>query len=133
MRLFGDKISKDDAARLSAITLAFVGDAVEHLFVRATLAQHKRDFETRSFSPIAANVVCAEAQADLAKKFLPLFTEEENYIYKRAKNARKRVKPKHATFAEYNAASGVEAVFGFLYLTGEYERLEFLLSKVVEG
>jgi len=60
---------------------------------------------------------------------LPILSEEEENIYKRARNAKKSTKAKNASVAEYNMATGFEAVFGFLYLTGDIDRMNFLLNK----
>jgi hypothetical protein len=63
------------------------------------------------------------------KEILPLLTEEETAVFKRARNAKKTTKAKHATIAEYNMATGFEAVLGYLYLVGENDRLNYLLNK----
>ena len=60
---------------------------------------------------------------------MPLFSEEELGVFKRARNAKKGTKAKHATVADYNAATGFEAVLGYLYLIGEIDRINFLLNK----
>ena len=69
------------------------------------------------------------------KSILPLLTKEENDIFRRAKNAKKPTKAKHASVAEYNIATGFEAILGYLYLIGQNERLNFLLNegKINEG
>ena len=58
----------------------------------------------------------------------PLFTEEEADVYKRGRNAKKPTKSKNASVAEYNRSTGLEAVFGYLYLTGQYDRISQLLD-----
>ena len=63
---------------------------------------------------------------------LPLFNDEELAIFKRARNAKKNTKAKHATVAEYNASTGLEAVVGYLHLIGDNERLNFLLNKGIK-
>ena len=59
---------------------------------------------------------------------MPVLTEEEADIYRRARNAKKGTKAKSATVAEYNRSTGLEALLGYLYITGEHERLNFLLN-----
>ena len=63
---------------------------------------------------------------------MPILTEEEIAIFKRARNTKKGAKAKHASVVEYNKSTGFEAVIGFLYITGEYERLNYLLNYGVE-
>ena len=122
-----DKFSKDDAKNLNVINLAFIGDAVYSLFVRENILSNG-ELKANDLNKLASSVVCAEAQSAYVKKLVPLMTEDEADIYKRARNAKKGTRPKHAAVAEYNNATGFEAVLGYLYLTGNYERLNFLLS-----
>ncbi len=123
-----NKLSKNSAKQLSPITLAFVGDAVYTLFVREKIVQDK-DLKGAELNKRTSAVVKATAQAEFAYKIMPLLTEEELEIFKRARNAKKGTKAKSATVSEYNASTGFEALIGYLYLTGEKERLSFLLSQ----
>lgn len=122
-----DKISKNTARQLSPITLAFVGDAVYTLFVREKIV-FKNDLNGAELNKRTSAVVKATAQAEFARKILPLLTEEELEIFKRARNAKKNTRAKSASVSEYNASTGFEAVVGYLYMTGEIDRLNFLLS-----
>ena len=122
-----DKISKNTARQLSPITLAFVGDAVYTLFVREKIV-FKNDLNGAELNKQTSAVVNATAQAEFARKILPLLTEEELEIFKRARNAKKNTRAKSASVSDYNASTGFEAVVGYLYMTGEIERLNFLLS-----
>ena len=108
--------------------LAFVGDAVYSLFVRERLT-FSSDSKSGQLNKEATNEVNAVAQSAFVKELMPLFTEEELAVFKRARNAKKPTKAKHATIADYNMATGLEAVLGFLYLTGNNDRLNFLLNK----
>ena len=72
-------------------------------------------------------IVRAESQAKLVASLLPFMTEEEQGVNRRARNARKTTRAKHATAGEYSMSTGFEAVIGYLYLTGNRERLEALL------
>ena len=77
---------------------------------------------------MAAQTVCASAQARLAEQISTFFTEAENDIFRRARNAKKTSRAKNASVADYNASTGFEAVIGYLYLTGNYARLDELLA-----
>lgn len=120
-------ISKQKAKNLSPVTLAFVGDAVYSLFVRERLVL-STDFNTGTLQKLTSSEVSAHGQSELLEKIQPLFTEEENDIFKRGRNAKKSTRSKNASVAEYNRSTGFEAVLGFLYLTGQYERISRLLE-----
>ena len=85
------------------------------------------------FQRAASKVVSARGQSAFLEIVLPLFSQEEEEIYRRGRNAKKATKSKHATAAEYNRSTGFEAVLGYLYLTGNEERLNFLLAQTDEA
>lgn len=124
----GDKMDKQKANNVNPIVLAFVGDAVYSLFVREKLTFYK-DCKTGELNRLATKEVNASAQAEFVKSIMTLFNEEELCIFKRARNAKKTTKAKHASVTEYNTATGFEAVLGYLYLIGDNDRLNFLLNK----
>ncbi len=118
-------ITENEARILSPVTLAFVGDAVYSLYVRERLTT---DFNTGTLQKLTSAEVSAHGQSGLLEKIQPLFTEEENDIFKRGRNAKKSTRSKSASVAEYNRSTGFEAVLGYLYLTGQYERISQLLE-----
>ena len=73
-------------------------------------------------------VVKATAQAEYVRKIMPYLTEEEVEIFKRARNAKKGTRAKSASVSEYNASTGFEALVGYLYVIGEIDRINYLLS-----
>lgn len=123
--------TKEKAMGLSSIVLAFVGDAVYSLFVRERLA-FENDSKTGELNKLSSQIVCAKSQARRIDELMPILTEEEVAIFKRARNTKKGAKAKNASVVEYNKSTGFEAVIGFLYITGEYERLNYLLNYEVE-
>ena len=115
---------------LSPLTLAFVGAGVYELLVR------KRIVEAGSMPPKKLNahkveMVRASAQAAVYDGLEPLLTEDERDMLKRGRNAHTGSVPKNAQMADYRKATGVEALFGFLYLKGDWERLYFLFDKAM--
>ena len=74
----------------------------------------------------------AAAQARAAEKIFPVLTDEERSVYKRGRNAKVNSVPHHAEIAQYHAATGLEALFGWLYLLGRRERLEELFARITE-
>lgn len=124
----GDVMDSQKAKNLNPIVLAFVGDAVYSLFVRERLT-FESDSKTGELNVMATSQVNASAQSNFLKEILELLTEEELAIFKRARNAKKGTRAKHASVADYNTATGFEALLGYLYLIGDLERLNFLLNK----
>ncbi len=124
----GEKMDINKAKNLSAIVLAFVGDAVYSLFVREKLT-FEFDYKSGELNKLATAKVNAVAQAEFLKQIFPLLTDDEMTIFKRARNAKKPTRAKHASVSDYNVATGFEAVIGYLYLTGQNDRLNFLLNK----
>ena len=101
-------------------TLAFVGDAYFGLLVRLKLAETERPIgELHSLS---VKLVNANAQALGVAEIEPLLTEEEAAVYRRGRNAHPGHTPKNADVGDYHRATGLEALFGYLYLKGEMER-----------
>lgn len=121
-------VSVDEARNLSPVTLAFVGDAVYSLYVRERLVL-SHDFGTGTLQKLTSFEVSAHGQSELLEKILPKLNESEIEIYKRGRNAKKPTKSKNASVAEYNRSTGFEAVLGYLYMTGQYSRIDELLSE----
>ncbi len=115
------------AANLSPVTLAFVGDAVYSLYVRERLVL-STDYGTGELQKLTSAEVSAHGQSNFIEKLLPRLTEAEADIYRRGRNAKKATKSKNASVAEYNRSTGFEAVLGYLYLTGQYKRIDELLN-----
>ena len=116
---------------ISNLGLAHIGDGVWELLCRSFLcAKGEKTVGQLHHDTIA--MVKAPAQADYVDRLLPLLTEEEAAYYRRGKNAHVHAVPKGATPAQYAKATGLEALFGALYLAGKTERLNQLFHAVVE-
>ena len=122
-----EPLAKIQAAQLNPVALAFVGDTVYSLYVRERLALSGCG-KVSQLQKVAAQVVSAKGQSEFLDKLLPNFTEEEAEIFRRGKNAKKATKSKSASSLEYNRSTGLEAVRGSLYLTGNEERIRELLA-----
>ena len=127
-----ERLEKTEARRINAVTLAFLGDAVCSLFVREKLVRSGTG-KAADFQRAAAKVVSARGQSAFLDRVLPLFTEEEESVFKRGRNAKKATKSKNATAVEYARSTGFEAVIGYLYLAGETDRIEEFLSFLDES
>ena len=122
-------------ARIDAISnlgLAHIGDGVYELLCRARLCAKGETTVGRLHRDTIA-LVKAPTQARLSEKILPLLTEEELAWFRRGKNAHVHAVPKSATPQEYAKATGLEALFGALYLTGKTQRLNELFHAMMEG
>lgn len=115
-----------NTGEMNGATLAYLGDAVLELLVRRSLIERGIG-GVGEMNGAADAMVRAGAQSAAMEKLLPLLTEEELAVYKRGRNSHPRTVPKSASVAEYRRASGMEALFGYLYLEGRHERLGELL------
>ena len=123
--------SKNQVNAISSLGLAHMGDGVFELLCRSYLcAEGGKNVGNLHKATIA--MVKAPAQARLTEKLLPLLTEEELTFYRRGKNAHVHAVPKSATREEYAKATGLEALFGALYLMGRTQRLNELFRSVIE-
>lgn len=116
-----------DIREYNPVVLAFIGDAVHTLYVRESLAR-TTDYKANKLHKITSGEVKAAAQAEKADRIQSLLTEAEKDIYLRARNAHTGSSAKNASIGEYKKATGFEAVIGYLYLTGQNERLKELLK-----
>ena len=116
---------------ISNLGLAHIGDSVFELLCRSYLcARGGKNVGNLHRDTIA--MVKATAQAEFVDRLLPLLTEEEMAYYRRGKNAHVHAVPKSATAAEYAKATGLEALFGALYLAGKTDRVNELFRAVME-
>ena len=117
--------------QMNMLALAHVGDAVYELLVRGMLCREKKA-SVMQLHRLTVEKVRAEAQAEAVKKILPQLSEEELAVYKRGRNTRVNSAPHHAEIAQYHAATGLEALFGWLYLQGKIERIGELFTQIIE-
>ena len=118
-----------DIHEMSPVALAFVGDAVLELLVRARLVGSTR-LQPNRLHTVATHDVSAHAQCRELEILEPLLTEAEANVLRRGKNASKASVAKHATVQEYRASTGLECLLGWLYLRGENDRIQQLFDAV---
>lgn len=116
---------------ISNLSLALVGDGVYELLCRTYLCA-KGDKKVLNLHRDTVEMVKAPAQAKFADKLLPHLTDEEQAFYRRGKNAHTHAAPKAATRQEYQKATGLECLFGALYLLGKTDRLNELFAIIIE-
>ena len=125
------QLSEREVNQLNMLALAHVGDAVYELLVRSMLCREKNAAVVK-LHRLTVEKVRAEAQAEAVMKILPLLSEDELAVYKRGRNTKVNSAPYHAEISQYHAATGLEALFGWLYLQGRTERVEALFNAIME-
>ena len=124
-------MDKQQINAISNLGLAHIGDGVFELLTRSWICAHGDQTVNRMHRDTIA-LVKATSQAKFADKMLPLLTEDEKALYRRGKNSHVHAVPKSATPAEYAKATGVEALFGGLYLAGQTDRINEIFVTVME-
>jgi len=116
-----------DISGMSGVTLAYIGDAVIELLIREALIRFGVT-DTGRLSAAAQKLVCAKTQSEIVETLLPALSEEEAAAYRLGRNHHINSKPKKATIAEYSRSTGMEAVFGYLHISGRSERIHTLFA-----
>ena len=128
---FAVRLPEDDIRAISSIGLAHIGDGVYELLVRTYLCAHGKA-TGKGLHRATVQLVCAPEQARRAQRILPLLTEEEQEVYRRGRNAHVHSIPQHASRTEYQQATALEALLGWLYLSGHRERITELFETMME-
>ena len=125
-------LEKKDIDAISNLGLAHMGDCVFEILCRAYLCA-RGDKTVKNLHKDTINMVKATSQAKFVDKLLPHLNEEELAWYRRGKNSHVHAVPKSCTPAEYAKATGLEALFGAMYLAGKTDRLNELFKTVMEN
>ncbi len=121
------QIQPKDIRTYSPLTLAYIGDAIFDVVIRSILVNRGNTAVNRLHSK-ASSIVKAPTQADFVRVLEADFTESEADWYRRGRNSKPHTKAKNASTTEYLEATGFEAVLGYLYLTGDMDRICQLVS-----
>ena len=125
------EIKDTDINTYNPLTLAFIGDSVYETIVR-TMVVSKGNKSVNALAKDKNKLVNAKTQSRIAELLTDYYTEEEADIYRRGKNAKTANHSKSAAYSEYHRATGLEAVFGYLYLTGKLDRCLELFKTALE-
>lgn len=128
-----DRFSDDkvNPKMVNPLALAFVGDSVYDIFVREKLVCN-HSLHVKNLHSLAVEQVKAKAQCEAMKKILPILTEDETDIFHRCRNAHAGHLPKNASVEDYHYATALEGVFGYIYLSGNIDRLRELFRIINE-
>ncbi|MDY3282579.1 Mini-ribonuclease 3 [Dysosmobacter sp.] len=130
--LWNMTLTPDELRGISSIGLAHLGDAVYELLVRSYLCAEGKA-TGKGLHRATIELVRAEAQARRAEAILPLLTEEEAAVFRRGRNAQVHSVPAHASRAQYSEATALEALLGWLYLSGRKERINALFLEMMKA
>ena len=131
MDYFHLNASREELLNMSCLGLAHLGDAVFELMVRSWLCLQGKA-TSKDLHRATVRYVAAPAQAAAMERLLPLLTDEEADVYRRGRNTAPHSVPRAATRAQYQSATGLEALFGWLYLQGRTDRLNQLFETIMD-
>lgn len=121
-------IEPREAGLQNPLVLAFIGDGVFELFIRTLLMKNPK--KVAKLHREAAKIVCAKGQSQLADQISYLFNDNEARIFRRGRNTNQKTMAKNAKVSDYRKATGLEALFGYLYLSGQEERMEMYFKEI---
>ena len=121
-----------DGSVYSPLTLAYIGDAVFELLARSHALAKDGNTQAAKLHRKSAALVCAKAQNEAYFKIQDRLSEDELNVLRRGRNARSCRAAKNASVSDYRHATGVEALFGYLYLVGKTKRIEELFHMICE-
>lgn len=123
--------TKMNAYQYSPLALAYIGDSVLDLMVKSYFVMHVNK-QTYKYHRDVSNIVKAVNQAAFIDCIMEELSEDELEIYKRGRNATTHSKAKNATVGEYRKATGLEALYGYMYLKGNIDRLQIFVGRMIE-
>jgi len=121
----------DNAYQYSPLSLAYIGESVLDLLVKSYFVMNVNK-QTYKYHKDVSNIVKAVNQAKFVDSIIDELAEDEVDIYKRGRNATTHSKAKNATMGEYRKATGLEALFGYMYLKGDVSRLRMFVDRMIE-
>ena len=132
MDYFDLHMPREQLLGISSLGLAHLGDSVFEVMVRSWLCLQGKA-KVKDLHRATVQYVAAPAQAKRYQIIVPILTEEEADVFRRARNTAPHSVPKAASRGEYQTATGLEALFGWLYLQGRTQRLNELFSMMMEA
>lgn len=132
MNYLEPEFAAGDVNKISILGLAYVGDCVYELLVRTWLLSRDHT-ASLDLHRTTVHYVNAVSQAEAWSKISGLVTEEESAVFRRGRNAKVNQVPRNATAAQYHTATGLEALFGWLYLRDRQDRIGQLFQTVMDG
>lgn len=116
----------------SGLSLAYIGDGVFDLIIRS-MVMNRGNMQVQKMHQATSNIVKAVSQAKMIDAIMESLSEEEQAVYRRGRNSKPHTMAKNASTNEYKKATGFEALVGYLYLSGQYERLVEIVKMGLEA
>lgn len=126
------KMDKIKLITMSPLVLAYLGDTVYESYIREHLIRQNINRKVNNLHKLVIQYSKAKAQATIIHELEDELTEEEMKIFKRGRNQKSHTAPKNADIIDYKYATGFEALIGYLYLSEDKERLEYIVKKGIE-
>lgn len=124
-------IENPDPKQLSPLVLAYIGDSVYDLVIKTYLLDTKGNMQVNKLNRFSSALVKAQTQSEMMGVLEPLLDENELAVYKRGRNAKSYTSAKNASIGDYRRATGFEALMGYLYLEGNFQRMIALIRAAV--
>lgn len=125
-------MDKTELITMSPLVLAYLGDTVYESYIREHLIRQNINRKVNNLHKLAIQYSKAQAQATIIHELQDELTEEEMRIFKRGRNQKPHTSPKNADIIDYKCATGFEALIGYLYLSEDQERLEYIVQKSIQ-
>ena len=116
-----------EPSQLSPLVLAYIGDSIYDLVIKTWVIE-QGNMQVNKLNKKTSSIVKAESQSVMIGAIEPMLSEYEEAVYKRGRNAKSYTSAKNASIGDYRRATGFEALMGYLYLSGQYERMMELVK-----
>lgn len=123
-------IGEEEARLRNPLVLAYIGDTIYDLYVRTYFVKNTK-LGVNALNSRCAGMVNARVQAEAARRIYDSLTEREQDIFRRGRNSSPKSTAKNMSVADYMSATALESVIGYLYLSGEHERIEELMETII--
>lgn len=124
------KTEQVNAYQYSPLALAYMGDSILDLLVKKYFVTHS-NMQPHKYHMEVSKIVKAVNQADYIDQIMEELSEDELDVYKRGRNTNTHSKAKNATMGQYRKATGLEALYGYLYLKGDMDRLQYFVDGMI--
>ncbi len=121
-----------EPSQLSPLVLAYIGDSIYDLVIKTWVIE-QGNMQVNKLNKKTSSIVKAESQSAMIGVIEPMLSEYEEAVYKRGRNAKSYTSAKNASIGDYRRATGFEALMGYLYLSGQYERMMELVKAGLES
>lgn len=122
--------TKEEIRMVNILSIAYIGDCIYELYCRNIVTKRYGDIDSKKLHLETIKYVNAIFQSNAYFRIRGLLNEEENYYFKRGRNTTIKTFPKNCSIRDYKNATGLESVIGYLYMTGNFERVDFILDTI---